>query len=187
MYAHPFPTQRLDEQHLNVTMTARGRFMAREPRTKSEQQTLLLRSVLAAERDGELHRVALHAHRARLAACVTSSAGIVLSLLTLSNTDQQVANMVLLWVVFVLTFCRALNEVAYAASAARSQWLVTYAARPLIAATLIALAWFSWHMSTLPASLLGSAAALDAYSRVAFVQVRAMVVAAHDTSRPLTT
>jgi hypothetical protein len=150
--------------------------MVRAPRTRGEQHALLLRCVLVAEGDIETRRVALHASRSLFGARLAAAAGAVLALLAVSEVDPEFATVGLLWLALVLTVYRKLNEAAFAAGLTLQRWLTDAVARPLLTATLFALSLAAWDVSTVPASLLGSAAVLEVYGHFAFRRVRAAVV-----------
>jgi hypothetical protein len=156
--------------------------MAHEPRTRNEQNALFLRCVLAFDGDVEIRRVALHAFRSRLAARLAATAASVVALLIVSEDDPQLGAFGLLWLVLVLAVCRTFNEMAFTQGTGRQRWLPDAVSRPLLAASLLTISLAAWDASTLPVSLLGSAAVLEVYGQLAFARVRAAMVG-HDLAR----
>jgi hypothetical protein len=149
--------------------------MTGEPQTRTQLNSALLRAVMSAEREGELRRTAVHAARSLIAARAAAGAGFSLALLGTAGSHPQLFVMGVLWLVFVSLAYWMLSGAAFRGGAASHRWIASIAARSLLASTMVVFAAAVWDASTLPASLLGSAAVLEGYGHLAVCRVRSCI------------
>jgi hypothetical protein len=145
-----------------------------EPQNRTQLNSALLRAVMTAEEDGELRRTAVHAARSLIAARAAAGAGFSLALLSTGPYPQLFVTGVL-WLAFTSLAYWMLSSTAFRGGTATHRWLASITARSLLAATMVVFAAAVWDASTLPASLLGSAAILEGYGYLAVCRVRSYI------------